>query len=101
MKLIRRRKKEPAKTVDTIVTALKLGAIIGAVRGGTKGAGKGAKKGVKRVAKRTPAVPRAVPIAIATAGAGAIAVKKLRSNGSAAQPQPTSPPPVTSATAPS
>ena len=100
MKLIPRRKKQPAKTVDTIVTALKLGAIVGAVRGGTKGAGKGAKKGVKRVAKRTPAVPRVVPIAIAT-GAGAVVVKKLRSNGSAAQPQPTSPPPVTAATSPS
>ena len=88
MRLITRRKKQPAKTVDTVLNALKLGAIVGAVRGATKGAGKGAKKGAKRVAKRTPSVPKK-PLVLAAGGAGAaaIAAKKLRSNDQTAEPQ--------------
>src|SRR3954451_3816676 len=88
MRLITRRKKQPAKTVDIIFNALKLGAIVGAVRGATKGAQKGTRKGVKRVAKRAPSVSKK-PIVLAAGGAGAaaIAAKKLRSNGKTAEPQ--------------
>ena len=92
MRLIpRKRKTAPQQAVETIVTALKLGAIIGAVKGATQGAGKGASKGVQRAAKRTPAAKR-VPIVLAAGAAAAVAAKKLRSNGaSPAQPTATTP----------
>jgi hypothetical protein len=82
--LPRRNKSEAAKAVDTIVTALKLGAVAGAV----KGAGKGVEKGVKRATKRTPAVRKA-PIVLAAGGAAVLAAVKLRSNGSAPAPPST------------
>src|SRR6266576_7109885 len=98
MRLITRRKKQPAKMVDTVLNALKLGALIGAVRGATKGAGKGTRKGAKRVAKRAPSVPKK-PIVLAAGGAGAAALvaKKLRSNGTTAEPER---PPVSAAPTP-
>src|SRR3954454_5929500 len=97
MRLIpKRRKSGPAQAVETVFTALKLGAIVGAVQG----AEKGARKGVKRAVKRKPAL-REAPIVLAAGGAATLAALKLRSNGSEpAQPQQQTGGPVTSATAP-
>jgi hypothetical protein len=85
MRLIPRRKKTgPAKAADTLMTALKLGAIVGGIQGATKGAGKGAKKAVTK----TPLLRRA-PIVLAAGGAAAVAAKKLRSDSTPTQPQQT------------
>jgi hypothetical protein len=76
MRVIPKRKSRTQKTVDTIVTWLKIGAVAGAA----KGAGKGAKTGVRRAAKKTPALRRA-PIVLAAGAAAAVAAVKLRSSG--------------------
>jgi hypothetical protein len=98
MRLIPRRTKTgPAKAADTLITALKLGAIVGGIRGATKGAGKGATKAVKgtaayktskKAAKKTP-VLRKAPIVLAAGGAAVVAARKLRSNGSSPTGSPT------------
>jgi hypothetical protein len=97
MRLIpRRRKTGPAKAAETLVTALKLGAIVGAVQGATKGAGKGTKKAVKGTAayktskkavSRTPVLKRA-PVVLAAGGAAVVAAKKLRSTDGSSPSQP-------------
>ena len=74
MRLLPKRKSQPQKTVDTVVTWLKIGAVAGAA----KGAGKGAKKGVQRATKKTP-VLRKAPSVLAAGGAAVVATKKLRS----------------------
>ena len=83
MRLIPQRKSQTQKTVDTIVTWLKIGAVAGAARG----AGKGAKKGVQRATKKTP-VLRKAPIVLAAGGAAVVAAKKLRSSDGSTPSQP-------------
>ena len=108
MKLIPHRKRRRSQAVELITEALRLGTAWQAAKGAGKGARKAAKgttayKAGKAAAKRTPVVRR-LPVVLAAAGAGAVAFRKLRSSGKAEAPQqpaPVTPPPVTSATAPS
>jgi hypothetical protein len=103
MKLIPRRKSRRSQAVEVITQAVKLGAAWQAAKGAGKGARKAAKgtaayKAGKAAAQRTPGVRR-LPVVLAAGGAGLVAVRKLRSRGTA-QPASATPPPVTSATAP-
>ena len=104
MKLIPRRKSRRSQAAELVTEALKLGAAWQAAKGAREAAkGTAAYKAGKAAAKRTPGVRR-VPVVLAAAGAGAVAFRKLRSSGKAEaphQPAPVTPPPVTSATAPS